>query len=150
MERVAQVDGLLVYDPELSIHRPQRQSWEEMWKTFIRYGKGRAKQSVVSHRWDAVRFFPLAGIIGVLLIIYVHGWLRGLAMALLGTIALSAWIYWHPERQSGKFRMLIALGAPGLIFAYGWGEGLGLIQSLLFGTKAKECPIEVKRYFPAA
>ncbi len=147
MERAVLVEATLVHDPELTVARPQRKSWKELGETFIRYGKGRAKQTVVSRRLDAARFIPLCGILGWLMIVAVHGWIRGILAFFLGWLAFTLWIYFFPDRPEGRFRMLVALGAPGMILAYGWGQAVGLGGAIFLGTKAKSTEVEVKCVF---
>lgn len=126
LDRAVARGARLWYDPAFAVHRPQRATWESFTQTMLRYGAGRARQTLVTARWN-MKLLPGA----LFLVWFVATFMARLEVSALsclgsllymGLIALTA-----PQRftLSWRERGLVGAAALAVFFFYALGQLIG-------------------------
>jgi len=130
LERVLALSNARVWhDPGLTVHRPQRATWQALVQTLLRYGAGRTRQTLIT-RHATLKSLPLA----LLLSWFIFTWVARAEVSTLTCIGSLAYIFLiaatAPGRLIFSFREHVQVGLAALItfFCYATGQLLGLVD----------------------
>ena len=133
MDRAESKGIRLIHDPSLFIRRPQRESYEALFHTFFRYGKGRGEQMMISRQISWLHLIPALMFPLFILTVAVlgFGWSYSLFSGPVGiyAVAVMATLFWKEIPWQNAF--LGGMLAPLLMGAYGMGEITGLYGGYL-------------------
>ena len=141
MDRAEGKGVRLIHDPSLFVRRPQRESYQALFQTFLKYGKGRGEQMMISRKISWIHLIPALVIPLFLLIFLIFGF--GVSYSVFSgpigvyCLVVMATLFWKDLPWQNAF--LGGVLAPLLLGTYGYGEWLGIYSGFF---KRGALPIE--------
>lgn len=121
----------LLYDPALTVHRPQRKLPIQLFTSFLRYGSGRSRQSLLTGRFNYQQIALFPTIIALLLGLWMMPLLTilcVLALSLGYLVMANSHRQLDPNSQNDAANF-DAIMASGMIYVgYGIGQIIGLLN----------------------